>query len=74
MAGMSQHTVPCVDCGEPTDPKGLGNFYESKGWIEYRGKAGGANNLRWKEATGRILCRPCAVARQTGTKDQGSLF
>lgn len=71
---MSQFTVPCVDCKNPTDPKAIGVYHESYGWIPYRGKTGGANNLRFKRQTGNVMCANCAQQRINGVKDQDSLF
>lgn len=71
---MDVKIAKCVDCGSQVDPRDHGTHYEVHGWIEQRGATGGANNIRFKKKTGRILCRDCAEARVTGNKGQDSLF
>lgn len=71
---MERKIVKCVDCARLTDPKEYGSHYEVYGWVEQRRATGGANNIRFKRSTGRILCRDCAELRTTGNKGQGGLF
>lgn len=74
MGNMERKIVRCVDCDELTDPKEYGSHYEVLGWVEQRRSTGGANNIRWKRPTSRILCEACSQKRILGIKDQDSLF
>lgn len=71
---MDVRIAACVDCGEKVDPRAHGTHHEVYGWIEQRGSTGGANNIRFKKKTGRVLCPLCAEARVAGTQGQDSLF
>lgn len=72
---MAEHTVPCIDCGAQTSPRAIGTYHEAAGFIEYRGKTGGANNLKWKSYTGRIICPECSSMRRQGiASGQQGLF
>lgn len=66
--------VNCLDCKAPTNPKESGVLLECYGFTEYRGATGGANNLKFKKYTGNVICAPCGVARNSGTKGMDSLF
>lgn len=74
MALMDRKIAKCVDCGELTDPKAYGVHYEVFGWVEQRRATGGANNIRFKQSTGNIMCKECAELRTSGNKGQGGLF
>lgn len=72
---MADYTVPCIDCSKPTSARAIGIFQECTGFTEYRGKTGGANNLKFKTYTGRIICPECATLRKNGiSAGQGDLF
>lgn len=47
---------PCVDCGEPIDPRY--DYRQVTGWERPRSK-GGLHALRDRIETGRWLCRRC---------------
>lgn len=66
--------VDCLDCKKPTNPRETGTHLECVGFVEYRGAAGGTNNLRFKKYTGKVLCSNCAMKRTNGTQGMDSLF
>jgi len=71
---MAEVTKPCVDCGEPVNPKQVGIYVQMFGWSKYRGTTGGSNNLFFKKVTGKLMCPDCAQRRLDGNKGQASFF
>ncbi len=48
----------CAQCDTPVRPNEPYTYREVVGWEKIR-KGGGANQIRWRQPTGRVLCPSC---------------
>ena len=52
----------CAGCGNPV--VGSGYWKEATAWYQVRPR--GANQMKRKQDTGRVVCHACMVARESG--------
>lgn len=65
----------CTFCGTEVDPRKTGTYYKVRGWLEYRGAAGGGNNVEMKEMLGEYAHKFCMEEMKMKDKSvQESLF
>lgn len=62
----------CSVCEKEYDGRTVSEWREVVGWEQKRVQ-GGTNHIAEREQTGRSMCNPCMILRQSGRVGQGTL-